>query len=125
VSGRAPNRPLRYRGRATSKDVEVPVADVYYAISSGADEDGRFVFGKGGDPAEAEAEALTNIAGRDDAAVLRQNLIVVTRPEAESQNLIVPGAPVIWYDHLRRYQVEDHGPFRPLKIEYMIRDRMK
>jgi hypothetical protein len=112
VSGRAPNRPLRYRGRATSKDVEVPVADVYYAISSGADEDGRFVFGKGGDPAEAEAEALTNIAGRDDAAVLRQNLIV-------------PGAPVIWYDHLRRYQVEDHGPFRPLKIEYMIRDRMK
>jgi hypothetical protein len=82
----------------------------YYALSAVDPRAGFAVYGKGDDAEQAQADALHNIGDDNpDAAALRANLMVLTRAEAEERGLIPPGAPVIWYDHLRRYHVEDHA----------------
>jgi hypothetical protein len=82
----------------------------YYALST-VDPVAKFeVYGKGDDAEQAQADALHNIGDDNpNAATLRANLTVITRAEAEERGLIPPGAPVIWYDHLRRYRAEDHA----------------
>jgi hypothetical protein len=82
----------------------------YYALSA-VDPAAKFeVYGKGDDAEQAQADALRTIgAGNPDGAALRTNLTTMTRAEAEERGLIPTGAPVIWYDHLGRYRVEDHA----------------
>jgi len=82
----------------------------YYALSA-MDPTAKYaVYGKGDDAEQAQADALHNIGDDDpDAAALRANLNVLTRVEAEERGFIPAGAPVIWYDHLRHYHVEDHA----------------
>lgn len=98
---------------------------MHYALTRDTLESPYTVYGKGDDAAEAEQDAARNI--RDDladAALLRENLIVVTREEAEQQGYVTPGAPVIWYDHLGRYRVEDHGPFHASALQRRLQDRL-
>jgi|SRR5215211_2019082 hypothetical protein len=96
---------------------------MYYALSRLDDDSPYHVYGKGEDPAEAEADARRNLTeDRDNHAPLARHLIVMTREEAEEKGYVVPGAPVIWYDHLGRYRVEDMGPYKPLGIEKRLRD---
>ena len=95
---------------------------MHYALSRLDADDPDLVYGKGDDAAEAEADAHRTIReDREDAPLLRRNLLVVTREEAEQAGYIVPGAPVIWYDHLGRYRVEDQDPYRPNPIERRLR----
>ena len=83
---------------------------LYLALSRVGDDARYEVLGKGGDEREAEAEALGNIRDDDpDADALRRNLVVLDRATAEERGLITRGAPAIWYAHLGRYLVEDHG----------------
>jgi hypothetical protein len=100
---------------------------MHYALSRLYDESPYHVYGKGDDPAEAEADAARNIeeAPAEEAAALRVNLVVMTREESEQRGYVVPGAPVIWYDYLRRYRVEDHGPYRPRGIERRLRHMLR
>jgi hypothetical protein len=99
---------------------------MHYALSRLDDAAPFLVFGKGDDPALAEQDALRNLReDRDDAAALRRNLIVLSREECEENGYIVPGAPVIWYDHLGRYQVEDQDPFKPRAIEQRLRNVLR
>src|ERR687894_1202428 len=98
---------------------------MHYALSRVTDEGPYAVYGKGGDAAEAEHDALHNIGDdRGDATVLRENLIVATREEAEQQGFVKPGAPVIWYDNFRRYNVEDHGPFHPSAVQRRLQNML-
>lgn len=99
---------------------------MHYALSRVFDDAPYEVYGKGDDPAAAEEDAARGIADdTDDADALRRNQIVLTREESEQRGFVTHGAPVIWHDDLRRYQVEDHGRYRPLKIEHMIRRMMR
>jgi len=99
---------------------------MHYALSRLDDDAPYLVYGKGDDAAAAEQDAHRNLReDRDDAPALRHNLIVLTREECEAKGYIVPGAPVIWYDHLARYQVEDQDPFKPLAIERRLRDVLR
>lgn len=98
---------------------------MHYALSRVTEEGTYAVYGKGDDAAEAEHDAARNIGDdRADAPPLRENLIVVTREEAEQQGYVKPGAPVIWYDNLRRYNVEDHGPFHPSALQRRLQNML-
>ena len=98
---------------------------MHYAVSRVTDDESYAVYGKGDDPAEAEHDAVRNIGDdRGDAAFLRENLTVVTREEAEQRGYVKPGAPVIWYDNLRRYKVEDHGPFRSSAVQRRLQNML-
>ena len=81
----------------------------YYALSAADPATTFVVYGKGDDAEQAQADALHNIGDDPEAAALRANLTVITRAESEERGLLPSGAPVIWYDHLRRYRVEDHA----------------
>ncbi len=100
---------------------------MHYALSRLYGEAPYQVYGKGDDAAEAEADAARNIeeAPAEEATALRANLVVMTREESEQRGYVVPGAPVIWYDHLRRYRVEDHGRYKPVKIERRLRHMLR
>jgi hypothetical protein len=98
---------------------------MHYALTRDDAEQPYLVYGKGDDAAEAEQDAARNI--RDDladAALLRGNLIVVSREEAEQQGYVKPGAPVIWHDNLGYYIVEDHGPFHTSKLQRLLQDTL-
>lgn len=99
---------------------------MHYALSRAFDDGPYHVYGKGDDPAAAEEDAARNIADDiDEAHALRRGLIVLTREASEQRGIVAPGAPVIWHDDLRRYRVEDHGRYRPLRIEHRIRRIMR
>lgn len=96
---------------------------MHYALTRDAPESPYAVYGKGDDTVEAERDAVRNIRDdRGDVAILRQNLIVVSRDEAEQQGFVKPGAPVIWYDNLGRYEVEDHGPFHTSALQRRLQN---
>jgi hypothetical protein len=98
---------------------------MHYALTRDDAELPYLIYGKGDDATEAEADATHNI--RDDltdAALLRANVIVVSRDEAEQQGYVTPGAPVIWHDNLGHYFVEDHGPFHSSKLQRRLQDRL-
>lgn len=98
---------------------------MHYALTRDDAELPYLVYGKGDDAAGAEADAGRNIqTGFAHATLLRANLIVVTREEAEQQGYVNPGAPVIWHDNLGRYAVEDHGPFHSSKLQRRMQDRL-
>jgi hypothetical protein len=100
---------------------------MHYALSRLYDQSSYHVYGKGDDAAEAEADAARNIeeAPAEEAAALRANIVVMTREESEQRGYVARGAPVIWYDYLRRYRVEDHGPSKPLAIEHRMRHMLR
>ncbi|MGD9894367.1 MAG: hypothetical protein AB7R89_26975 [Dehalococcoidia bacterium] len=98
---------------------------MHYALTRDAPESSYAVYGKGDDAAEAEQDASRNIHTElGDIPLLIENLIVVTREEAEHQGYVKPGAPVIWHDNLGRYAVEDHGPFHSSKLQRRLQDRL-
>jgi hypothetical protein len=99
---------------------------MYYALSR-TDADAPYrVYGKGDEPIAAEQDARRNLdEDREDAPLLQRNLIVLTREESEEKGYVVPGAPVIWYDHLGRYRVEDQDPYKPRSIERRLRDKLR
>ena len=99
---------------------------MYYALSTDDPETGYHIYGKGDDAAQAETDAARHIHDDlENADVLRRNLTVITREEAEERGVAQPGAPVIWYDRLSRYRVEAHGPYRPLPGEQMARSILR
>jgi hypothetical protein len=99
---------------------------MYYALSRPDPDSPYLVYGKGDEPGAAEQDARRNLGDvRDDAPTLGQNLIVLTREESEEKGYVVAGAPVIWYDHLGRYRVEDQDPYAPRSIERRLRDRLR
>ena len=99
---------------------------MYYALSTDDPDSPYHIYGKGDDPAQAEADAAAHIDDeRENAAILRRNLIVITREEAEERGRAKHGPPVIWSRHLGRYRVEDHGPYRPLPGERMARNILR
>lgn len=97
---------------------------MHYALTRATPESTYAVYGKGNDAGLATDDAGRNIGDRSDAAVLQENLIVVTREEAEQQGYVKPGAPVIWHDNLGRYEVEDHGPFHPSAIQRRLQNQL-
>ncbi len=98
---------------------------MYYAISTVDPETGYWIYGKGDEPAQAEADAAEHLDGVENAALLRQNLTVISREEAEQRGIATPGAPVIWYDRLGHYRIEDHGLYHPLGIEQRLRSVLR
>jgi hypothetical protein len=99
---------------------------MHYALSRLDDDALYLVYGKGDDPALAEQDALHNLRDdRDDTPTLRRNLIVLSREECEEQGYVVLGAPVIWYDHLGHYRVEDQDPFKPRAIEQRLHNVLR
>jgi hypothetical protein len=98
---------------------------MHYALTRDDAELPYLIYGKGDDAAEAEADAERNMqADITGAALLRANVIVVSREEAEQQGYVKSGAPVIWHDNLGRYFVEDHGPFHSSKLQRRLQDRL-
>jgi hypothetical protein len=98
---------------------------MYYALTRDDPESPYQVYGKGDDAAEAEAEAARLIRDRAaDRDRLAENLITASREEAEQLGYVEPGAPVIWYDHLGHYRVEDHGPFHPPALQRRLQNRL-
>jgi hypothetical protein len=98
---------------------------MHYALTRDTPESPYAIFGKGDDAAEAEQDASRNIqAELGDIPLLLENVIVVSREEAEQQGYVKPGAPVIWHDNLGHYAVEDHGPFHSSKLQRRLQDRL-
>ncbi len=98
---------------------------MHYAISTDDPDAGYHIYGKGDDAAQAEANAAEHLDGLENAALIRQNMTVISDEEAEQRGIATKGAPVIWYDRLGRYRVEDHGPYRPLAIEKRVRSILR
>lgn len=96
---------------------------MHYALTRMNPQSPYHIYGKGDDAAAAEEDARHNIKEyAADSPALREQLIVLSREEAEERGLLKPAAPVIWHDELGRYRIEEHDRYHPLPGEQKLRD---
>lgn len=79
---------------------------MHYAVATTADGERR-IYGKGDDPAAAEADARRALGDDEEHTALRGTLTALSREEAEQTGLVARGAVVTWYAHLGHYRVEE------------------